>query len=263
MVRSAFFSHCSNYRFQNSFSCFQAKHVGHYRSGSVSAHTASVRTFVIIKNAFMVLSSNHGNNGFAVGESQERCFFAFHEFFQYHASACVTKNLVAHHIVDSSQSFFFSHRNYNAFTSSQAVSFNYNGSAFFFYISFSSLDIFANFEECGGDIVFCHQFFRERFGTFQLSSSFGRTEYRQATTFENISNTCNQSCFRTNNGQINTIVFGKVSNFFQIIQVQSNTFTFRKFCDTRVTRCSQNGFNLGALSQFPRQCVFTTATTDK
>ena len=263
MVRSAFFSHCSNYRFQNSFSCFQTKYVSHYGSGSVSTHTTGVRTFVIIKDAFVVLSSNHGNNGFAVGESQEGCFFAFHVFFQYHASACITKFLVSHHVVNSFQSFFFGHCNYYAFTCSQAVSFNYDGSTFFFYISFSSFDIFANFEECSGDIVFCHQFFRECFRAFQLSSSLGRAEHRQATTFENVSDTCNKSCFRTNNGQFNTIVFSKVSNFFQIIQVQSNTFTFGQFCDARVTRSSQNGFNLGALSQFPRQCVFTTATTDK
>ena len=210
--------HCSNYRFQNSFSCFKAKHVGPYGSRSVSTHTTSVGTFIIIKDAFVVLSSNHGNNGFAVCECEEGSFFAFHEFFQYHASACVTKFLVSHHVVNSFQRFFLSHSNYNAFACSQAISFNYDGSTFFFNISFCSFDILAHFKESSRNIILSHQFFRECFGAFQLSSSFRRTKHRQATTFENVSNACNKSCFRTNNGQIDAIVFCEVRNFFQIIQ---------------------------------------------
>ena len=105
--------------------------VSHYRSGGVSAHSASIRAGIAIAHALVILAGGHRQDVLAVDHHDKAGLFTVEELFDHDAVARVAKGVTRQHILNRGFRFFERHRHDHAFTGGQAVGLDHNRRAFF------------------------------------------------------------------------------------------------------------------------------------
>ena len=132
-------------------------------SRAVCTHTAGIRAFVVIQQAFMVLTGCHRQNMIAVHHNDKARFLALQEIFNYDSRACITHFVAQQHIVDSSMSFIQSHGDNHALTGSQTIRFNYNRRTFLVDVIMCCIGIFKGLVLRSRNLIFCHKCFSKIF----------------------------------------------------------------------------------------------------
>ena len=149
---------------QNNFIHRTLVHIRRYhRSRAVCAHTAGIRAFVVIQQAFMILTGCHRQNMIAVHHNDKARFLALQEIFNHDTRACIAHFITQQHIVDSGMGFIQSHGDNHAFTGSQAIRFNNNRRTFLVDVIMCHIGIFKGLVLRGWNLIFCHKRFSKIF----------------------------------------------------------------------------------------------------
>ena len=105
-----------------------------------------------------------------------------------------------------------------------------------------------------------HQFLGEDLRCFQLRRFLVRTENAQSFRFEQVHNPAGERVIRTDYGEINLFLLRETHELRQFTCRDRNVLA--NFFSAGVSRCAENAIYLGRFRQFPRQRVFTAATSD-
>ena len=145
---------------QNNFIHRALVHIRRYhRSRAVRAHAASIRAFVVIQQAFMVLTGCHRQNMIAVHHNDKARFLALQEIFNHNTRACIAHFVAQQHIIDSGMSFIQSHGDNHTFAGSQTIRFNNNRRTFLVDVIMCYIGIFKGLVLRSRNVIFCHKCF--------------------------------------------------------------------------------------------------------
>ena len=192
------FLHTGKEAFQNRFCHFIHDGFCHHRSGGVCTHTAGIGPHIIIEETFVVLRTDQGDNGFAIGESEDGCFFADEQFFDHNNGTGIAE-LTAKAIADRLNGFRFIGGNDHTFTGGKTVSFDHcfsAGGIFAADIGFCFRSRSEGLIAGSGDTVTDHELFGEIFTAFQTGRCFYRTENGDPDGTDGIGGTVTQRSFR-------------------------------------------------------------------
>ena len=198
----------------------------------------------------------------AVDHYDKARFFAVEELFDHDTVARIAKSVACQHVMNGGFCFLQRHRHDNAFTSSQAVSFDDDRRAFLTQIGQRWLNLSEVLIFRRRDLVTGEEIFGEGFGAFQLCSTFGWPEDLQASGAERIDHANHQRRFRADDGQVNLLVLGKAQQSWNIGDADSHVLQCGLQCGTGVTRCDKNGINQRGLCGFPGQGVLAPAVAN-
>ena len=233
--------------------------VGHHGSRCIGAHAAGVGAFVVVEDSLVVLGGNHGHHVGAIAETEDRCFFSFHEFFDNHGPSGAAEAVAFQHVFHCTHCLCFILGNDDAFACCQAVGFDDDG---IFLVVFQVFHCFVfvskDFIGCCGNAVFFHQVLGKSFGSFNASCRFGGAEEGKSLRFEFICQTFGENCFRSSYGEV---------HFHQFSKIQDVLMSFHRNEVSHVAHAviPGNGIDFRdgrALCQPPQQGMFPAAAAN-
>ena len=229
----------------------------HKRGRGIGTHATGVGALVLVHQAFVVLTRGQRQDVLAVTQDDEAGFFASQKFFDHHAGASGAQLAVTQHVIDSLMGFVSGHGNHNALAGGQAIGLDDDRSAF-------CIDILMSGPRTGEGLVFGrrdvmanHERLGEILGALKLRRRLGGPEDAQATGAKHVHHALSQRRLRTDNGQVNAFISGKVRQFVWIRQ--RNVGGALHLRGAAVARRNKDMGDTGGLQQPPGQCVFAAA----
>ena len=233
--------------------------IGHHRRGRIRPHASGIGAAVMIQQTFVILRRDQRHDAFAVGQGQDRGFFAFQQFFQHHQTARRAERsgkTRTHRVLG----FPLTGGHDHAFSRRQTVRLHDHAASRGIFGS----HVFQRGSAAGKtgitrsrDTVFDHKLFGEILAAFQSRTGFGRTENRNAPGPDRIGNTLTQRKFRSNHQQVDPVLLREIGHRFIVSGRQCDTF-----CDLRDARIAWGTIQLlhfGTQTQPAADRVFTSA----
>ena len=209
----------------------------------------------------MVLGADHRVDGLAVGEGQEGCLLAFHEFFDDDAAAGFAEGGIVHDLVDGIEGFFEGHGDDDAFASGEAVGFDDDWGALFLDVGAGFVGVGEDFVLGGRDAVLLHEILGEGLGAFDLGGELARAEGFDAGGVHGVDDAVRQRDFGADDDEVDGFVLGELDEGFVIADVDASD----ALGDVGHAGIAGDGVELGGfwrLGEFPGQGVLAAAGTD-
>jgi hypothetical protein len=215
---------------------------------------------VAVENALVILAGGEGEDVLAVDHDDEAGFLAVEEVLDDDAGAGIAELVAREHVVDGGVGFFQRHRDNDALAGGQAVGLDDDGRALLVDVGVCCGRLGKSLKTGRRDVVASHEALGEILGGFKLGGFLGRAEDLQTTGAENIDHASRQRRFRADDGEVDLVLLGEISQGFRIGDV--DVFQLVLARRAGVAGGDVNFLHTFGLRQTPGHGVFAAAGTD-
>ena len=159
-----------------------------------------------------------------IGHNNETCFLANQEFLDDHPMSCRPKGMTAEHVFNGLNGFSLAGRHHDPLAGGEAIGFDDNRGALLLDVSDRWGDLGETLVSGRRNVVSGHKVFTKGFRSFELGGQSAGPKTGESRLAEGIDNAKDQWDLRSDDGQINLLVLGKVEKALNIISGDRDVF---------------------------------------
>ena len=248
--------HLGNRRQHDLIHCALGHRIGQHRGRRIRPHPAGIRASIAVAHPLVILCRADRQSMDAIGQHEETCLLAGHEFFNHHLRAS-RPELAAVHIVDRGQRLFDRRSHNHALARSQTIGLDDNRSALHPDIRLRRSRLSkARISRRRGPARIA-DFLGKPLRCLQLRGLGTWPECQKSRRPRRIRNPSRQRSFRPDNHEINRIFGAERDHFGTIENVKIRTF--RQHRDPGIARRHDQAIRLRVLLHRPSQSMFAPA----
>ena len=228
--------------------------------GAISSHAAGVGAGIAVVSGFVVLRGLKSHDRLTVGDGEDARFLADESFFDEEPGSSGAESAIFGDLLDGVEGFFLRGADDDAFSGGETVGFDDE-------IRFlTRADVIVGFGGAFKGLASrsrhegaIEDFLAEDFAPFHLSGLLARAKSAQPFRFEGVDKTGGQRGFRSDDGESNTVFFGKLNESREIFFRDRDVLGVDR--RSGVTGRNINFIDARRLTEFPRERMFATAAT--
>ena len=228
--------------------------------GAICAHAAGVGAGIAVVGGFVVLRGLKRHDRLPVGDGEDARFLADETFFDEETRAGGAKSAIFRDLLDGFKGFFLRGADDDAFACGESVGFNDE----IRFLTRSDVVVrlggaFKGLASGSRHEGAIENFLAEDLAPFHLGGLLARAKSAQTFRLEGVDKTGGQRRFRSNDGESNTVFFGKLNESREVFFRDRDVLGVDR--RSGVTRRDINFIDARRLTEFPRERMFATAAT--